>query len=95
MKSKVTEVARDVYRISTFRPYFRLQFNQFLVADDEPFLMHTAFKKMFPVTVEGVALRPRTIGLMHGSTFRGDGAQAILDLAAVIEDTLGNAGRDA
>jgi hypothetical protein len=35
------------------------------------------------------ALQPRTVGLMHGSTFRGDGAHAILDLAAVIRDTLG------
>jgi hypothetical protein len=26
---------------------------------------------------------------MHGSTFRGDGEQAVLDLAAMIKQTLG------
>ena len=36
MESKVTEIARDVYRISTFNPDFGIQFNQFLIKDDEP-----------------------------------------------------------
>ena len=31
MESKVTEIARDVYRISTFNPDFGIQFNQFLI----------------------------------------------------------------
>ncbi len=70
MKSTVTEIARDTYRISTFHPDFRLQFNQFLVNDDEPFLMHTAFRKMFPVTRAGVAsvidpAKLRWIGFSH------------------------------
>ena len=47
MESKVTEVAPDVYRISTFHPDYQIQFNQFLIKDDEPFLMHTGFRKMF------------------------------------------------
>ena len=85
MKSKVTEVARDVYRISTFHPDFRLQFNQFLVVDDEPFLMHTAFKKMFPVTVEGVATvidpsKVRWIGFSH---FESDECGALNEWLAV------------
>ena len=54
MKSKVTEIARDTYRISTFHPDYGIQFNQFLIKDDEPFLMHTGFRKMFPATLEGV-----------------------------------------
>ena len=49
MESNVTEVARDVYRISTFHPDFGIQFNQFLIKDDEPFIMHTGMKKMFPI----------------------------------------------
>jgi hypothetical protein len=32
-----TEIAPDVYRISTHVPEANLQFNQFLVKDDEPF----------------------------------------------------------
>ena len=70
MESNVTEVARDVYRISTFHPDFGIQFNQFLIKDDEPFIMHTGMKKMFPITRDAVAkvIDPanlRWIGLSH------------------------------
>lgn len=70
MKSKVTEIAPDVYRISTFHPDYGMQFNQFLIKDDEPFIMHTGFRKMFPITLEGVAsvIDPshlRWIGFSH------------------------------
>jgi len=70
MQSKVTEIAPDVFRISTFHPDYKIQFNQFLIRDDEPFLMHTGFKKMFPVTLEGVAhvldpVKLRWIGFSH------------------------------
>ena len=34
-------------------------------------------------------LAPRTLALMHGSSFRGDGRKAIEDLATVIRDTHG------
>lgn len=34
-------------------------------------------------------LEPRTLALMHGSSFRGDGRTAILDLAGVIKEALG------
>jgi flavorubredoxin len=34
-------------------------------------------------------LEPRTLGLMHGSSFRGDGRIAILDLAGVIKEAIG------
>ena len=36
----VSETAPDMFRISTFVPDFNLQFNQFLVRDDEPLLFH-------------------------------------------------------
>ena len=41
MDTRVDEIAADTFRISTFHPDFGIQFNQFLVRDDEPFLMHT------------------------------------------------------
>jgi flavorubredoxin len=68
--SVVTEIAPDVYRISTFAPEYRIQFNQFLVKDNEPFLIHTAFRKLFPLTREAVAtvIDPallRWIGFSH------------------------------
>jgi hypothetical protein len=34
-------------------------------------------------------LRPQTLALMHGSSFRGDGHRAIQDLAGVIKEILG------
>jgi flavorubredoxin len=70
VKSNVTEIATDVYRISTFHPDYGIQLNQFLIKDDEPFLMHTGLKKMFPVTFEAVAsiidpAKLRWIGFSH------------------------------
>jgi hypothetical protein len=37
------------------------------------------------------ALRPRTLGLMHGSTFRGDGEKTLLGLASTLQQTLATA----
>ncbi len=70
MHGTVTEIAPDTYRISTFHPDYKIQFNQFLIKDDEPFLMHTGFKRMFPSTLQGVAsimdpAKLRWIGFSH------------------------------
>jgi len=37
----VTEIAPDVYRISIFAPRFDLQFNHFVIRDEQPTLYHT------------------------------------------------------
>lgn len=70
MKAAVAEIAPDVYRIATFVPDYGMEFVQFLVVDDEPTLIHTGFRKMFPITLEGVAsvvdpLRLRWVGFSH------------------------------
>jgi adenosylmethionine---8-amino-7-oxononanoate aminotransferase len=39
--TSITEIAPDVFRISTFVPEANLQFNQFLLRDDEPLLFHS------------------------------------------------------
>ena len=51
----VTEIAPDVYRISVFASWANLQFNHFLVKDDEPLLFHTGLRGMFPEVREAVA----------------------------------------
>jgi flavorubredoxin len=51
---KINEIAPDVYRISVFVPAFNLQFNHFLIKDDEPMLYHTGMRQMFPVLYEAV-----------------------------------------
>jgi flavorubredoxin len=51
----ITEIARDVFRISRFHPGYGIQFNQFLVRGDEPFLMHTGFRRSFADVYDDVA----------------------------------------
>lgn len=50
----INEIAPDVYRISIFAPAIQLQFNHFLIKDDEPMLYHAGLKQMFPVLYEAI-----------------------------------------
>ncbi len=79
MNSNVTEVAANVYRISTFHPDYQIQFNQYLIKDDEAFLMHTGFKKMFEVTRAAVAsiMDPSKIRWFGFSHFESDECGAL------------------
>ncbi len=52
---KVSEIAPDVYRISVFVNEFNLQFNHFLIKDDEPMLYHAGMRQMFPAVLEAVS----------------------------------------
>ena len=66
----VTKIAPDLYRISTYVPEIDLQFNQFLVKDDEPLFFHTGMKVMFPTVRDEVARlidpsRVRWVGFSH------------------------------
>jgi flavorubredoxin len=85
MKSKVTEIAPDLYRVSTFHPTFGIQFNQFVVKDDAPFLMHTGLRRMFPDTLEGVAsvLDPSSIRWIGYSHFEPDECGALNEWLAL------------
>lgn len=159
---KVHEIAPDIFRLSLFVPEMNIQFNQFLVCDEEPLLFHLStgkyrfrflatphvphcweasllfeetgrtlfssdlffhwgdaepkttsdvvgrfkqgliadqpgpFANAYPYTplTEGTlqrlaGLKPKTIALMHGSSFEGDGEQALKDLAGVMKEVLG------
>lgn len=85
MKSRVDEIAPDLYRISTFHPDYGMQFNQFLLRDDEPLLIHTGFKATFPVTLEGVAsvIDPATLRWIGFSHFEADECGALNQWLAV------------
>lgn len=70
MESKITEIASDVYRISLYVPDFGIQINQFLIKDEEPFLMNTSLKGIFADTRNAVAsvidlTHLRWIGFSH------------------------------
>ena len=70
----VTEIAPDVYRVSTYIPEIDLQFNQFLVKDEEPLLFHTGMNSLFPIVREAVAtiIDPSTIRWISFSHFEAD-----------------------
>jgi len=52
--AKTTEIAPDLFRISIYAPWGDLQFNHFLIRDDEPLLFHTGLRGMFPEIREAV-----------------------------------------
>lgn len=81
MQSNIFEIAPDVYRISTYNPDFGIQFNQFLLKDDEPFLMHTGLKKMFAATLDAVAtiIDPAGLRWIGFSHFESDECGALND----------------
>ena len=70
----VTEIAPDLYRISTYVPEIDLQFNQFLVKDDEPLLFHTGMRAMFPQVRDAVAslIDPSRLRWVSFSHFEAD-----------------------
>jgi flavorubredoxin len=74
-----TEIAPDVYRISTYVPEANLQFNQFLVKDDEPFLYPTGRRGLFPFVCEALAriLKPESIRWLGFSHFEVDECGAL------------------
>ena len=63
--ARIDEIAPDLYRVSLYAPQFDLQFNHFLIKDDEPLLFHTGMRRMFPEVRDAVAKlidRPRCAG---------------------------------
>ncbi len=70
----VTEIGPDFYRISIYVPEMRLQFNHFLVKDDEPLLFHAGYNRMFGELYEAVAgvVDPKKLRWISFSHFEAD-----------------------
>jgi flavorubredoxin len=85
MKGRVDEIAPDLYRISTYHEPYGMQFNQFLLKDDEPVLIHTGMKAMFDGTLEAVSrvVDPSTIRWVGFSHFESDECGALNQWLAV------------
>src|SRR5438128_12666783 len=64
----VAEIAPDVYRISVYATRANLQFNHFLVKDDEPLLFHTGLRGMFPEVREAVS-KPIDLSRLRSISF--------------------------
>jgi flavorubredoxin len=88
---KTAEIAPDVYRFSVYVPEFNLQFNHFLIKDDEPMLYHTGMKQMFPVLLEAVSkiLPPSQIRWIGFSHFEVDECGALNDWLQVAPNAKG------
>jgi len=85
MDATVTEIAPDTFRISTFHPDYGIQFNQFLIRDAEPFLMHTGMKRMFQTTLAAVrnVIDPASLRWIGFSHFEPDECGALNDWLGV------------
>jgi flavorubredoxin len=60
-----------------------------------PFANYVPYTHHTGRVLESLAERePKTLAAMHGSTYYGDGAQALRDLATVMRDVLGPKGKD-
>src|ERR671917_710053 len=53
--ARVDEVADGIYRISTLEPETEFQFNQFLIEDERPALIHTGMFPMYEDVRKAVA----------------------------------------
>ena len=84
--TRVDEVAAGIYRISTPLDVIPggFTFNSYLIADDEPLLFHTGWRKMFPVTLEAIrkVMPVEKLRWIGGSHFEGDEFGALNDLLA-------------
>ena len=77
--TKITEIAPDIFRISTFFEAFNIQFCQFLVRGDEPLLFHTGMRGIFPVVKDAVAslMDPSKLRWLGFSHFEADECGAL------------------
>jgi flavorubredoxin len=81
----ITEIAPDIFRLSTFDSILGLQFNQFLVRDDEPILYHTWNRTTFNVVRDAIArvLDPATLRWISFSHFEADECGALNEFLAL------------
>ena len=77
----INEIAPDLFRLSVYVPQFDMQFNHFLVRDEEPLLFHAGFKRMFPVLREAVGrvMDPTKLRHVAWSHFESDECGALND----------------
>ncbi len=81
MSARIDEIAPAVHRISIYAPDFDLEFNHFLVRDEEPLLYHAGMRRMFPELRQAVArlIDPRDLRWIGYSHFEVDESGALND----------------
>lgn len=75
----ISEIAPDLFRLSVYVPDINMQFNHFLVRDEEPLLFHTGLKGMFPLLREAVGqlIDPAKLRHIAWSHFESDECGAL------------------
>lgn len=75
----IVEIAPDVFRISVYAEAINLQFNHFLIRDEEPVLFHTGLRGMFPAVREQLAkvIDPAKLRWIAFSHFESDECGAV------------------
>lgn len=77
--TSIHEIAPDLFRLSVYAPAFDMQFNHFLVRDEEPLLFHAGLKGMFPALREAVSklIDPAKLRHIAWSHFESDECGAL------------------
>jgi flavorubredoxin len=75
----IDEIAPDLFRLCIYVPEFNMEFNHFLVRDEEPLLFHAGFNRFFPDLREAVAklIDPKTLRHIAWSHFESDEVGAL------------------
>jgi len=86
--SQITEIAPDIFKISTYIDEVKIEFNQFLIRDTEPLLYHTGMKGLFPTVNEAVArlVSPASIRWIGFSHFEADECGALREWQKIAPD---------
>ena len=76
---RVDEIAPDVFRLSLSVPEMNIQFNQFIVRDEEPLLFHTGMRGIFPQVREAASrvIDPTKLRWISFSHFEADECGAL------------------
>jgi flavorubredoxin len=81
----IHEIAPDLFRLSIYAPDYDMQFNHFLVRDEQPLLFHAGLKGMFPDLREAVTklMDPAQLRHIAWSHFESDECGALNDWLAL------------
>jgi len=77
--TNIDEIAPDLFRLSVYVPDIDMQFNHFLVRDEEPLLFHAGLKGLFPILREAIAslIEPSKLRHIAWSHFESDECGAL------------------
>ncbi|MFO7686645.1 MAG: hypothetical protein R6V60_11180 [Desulfobacterales bacterium] len=86
--AQITEIGPDIFKINTFIPETDIQFQQFLIRDEEPLLYHTGMKGIFQIVKDSVAklIDPSTIRWIGFSHFEADECGALREWQKIAPD---------